>query len=263
MSTRGTVLGALRQWSERHEFAPDTPESMLAAYRAEVLSEAADKVGSRCEEYGVLGVGDLLRRMAATAPTSPVPDNTTGDEGTVASTTVACTCLGGPTMRDGQVLHSGYCDTVVHAPWTPQREAAIRATAKEGAGSLHSALGATVPNEDVLAVFLQLDEARKELARRTPTGDEGELARCTCARSWGLHSQGCPKYTPGHGLASPAAELERLRIFAEATNRRHQEIRDHLAQVEIADSPEAWDLGMAVLALLEGPLPRNTEGGER
>lgn len=55
--------------------------ALLAEHRAEVLNEAADKVGSRCEEYGVLGVGDLLRRMATTPASSvPVPDNTTGDE---------------------------------------------------------------------------------------------------------------------------------------------------------------------------------------
>jgi hypothetical protein len=200
----GQVLATLPDWAgnlalwiaETHEDVPEllaTIDRLRAdrdAFRAEVLNEAADAVVVENDRMlwatkpGKHWAADLLRRMATSpAPAPPVPDNTTGDECTAASTTVACTCLGGPTLRDGQVLHSGYCDTVVHAPWTPQREAAIRATAKEGAGSLHSALGATVPNEDVLAVFLQLDEARKELARRTPTGDEGEGPRCTCGNA--------------------------------------------------------------------------------
>jgi len=256
MTARDELFGFVEVGAEEEDLP--TFAAAIEAFRAEVLADA----GKTLIELGYEAAGQLLRDTAdvvrapaprcdvtfvdggqctkaaghwtpktqdphtPTAPTPPVPDNTTA-----ASTTVACTCLGGPTLRDGQVLHSGYCDTVVHAPWTPQREAAIRATAKEGAGSLHSALGATVPNEDVLAVFLQLDEARKELARRTPTGDEGELAR--------------------------------LRTFAQATAQRHQDIRDHLAQVDIRQSAEAWDLGMAVLALLEGPLPRNAEGGER
>ncbi|MFI0897720.1 hypothetical protein [Streptomyces sp. NPDC020983] len=25
-------------------------------------------------------------------------------------------------------------------------------------------------------------------------------ARCACARSWGLHSRGCQRWTPGHEL---------------------------------------------------------------
>jgi hypothetical protein len=185
---RAKLFGFVESGAEEADLP--TFAAAIDALCAEVLNEAAAVAGEftgRFEDMdamkaaGLIGpftmgaaIRDELHRMAA-ASTPPVPDNTTGDEGTAASTTVACTCLGGPTTRDGQVLHSGYCDTVVHAPWTPQREAAIRATAKEGAGSLHSALGATVPNEDVLGLFLQLDEARKELARRTPTGDEGHV----------------------------------------------------------------------------------------
>lgn len=54
---------------------------------------------------------------------------------------------------------------------------------------------------------------------------------------------------PGDG-----AELERLRAFASATERRHNEIRARLAMVDIRDSAEAWDLGMAIIAILDGPL---------
>jgi hypothetical protein len=30
--------------------------------------------------------------------------------------------------------------------------------------------------------------------------------RCTCARSWGLHSQDCALYAPGHELAASGSE---------------------------------------------------------
>lgn len=49
------------------------------------------------------------------------------------------------------------------------------------------------------------------------------------------------------------AEVNRLRIFADATDRRHEEIRAMFAKVDIRDSAEAWDLGMAVLAILDSP----------
>ncbi|WP_416976690.1 hypothetical protein [Streptomyces sp. T028] len=51
-----------------------------------------------------------------------------------------------------------------------------------------------------------------------------------------------------------AAELERLRAFASATERRHDEIRAQLARIDIRDSAEAWDLGMAILAILDWPV---------
>ncbi|MDX2749620.1 hypothetical protein PV413_03360 [Streptomyces scabiei] len=54
------------------------------------------------------------------------------------------------------------------------------------------------------------------------------------------------------GWLAPA-ELERLRRFASVTERRHDEIRDRLATVDIRDSAEAWDLGMAIIAILESP----------
>ncbi|WP_282700067.1 hypothetical protein [Streptomyces sp. CC219B] len=52
------------------------------------------------------------------------------------------------------------------------------------------------------------------------------------------------------------AELVRLRTFASATERRHNEIRARLGMVDIRDSAEAWDLGMAIIAILDGPCTR-------
>lgn len=61
--------------------------------------------------------------------------------------------------------------------------------------------------------------------------------------------------------ADRAAELERLRRFASVTDRRHDEIRARLTTVDIRDSAEAWDLGMAIIAILESPLhPDATPG---
>src|SRR3546814_8565720 len=62
---------------------------------------------------------------------------------------------------------------------------------------------------------------------------------------------------PTAGGATPA-ELTRLRAFASATERRHDEIRERLALVDIRDSASAWDLGMAIIAILDGPLDPET-----
>ncbi|WAZ20197.1 hypothetical protein STRCI_001297 [Streptomyces cinnabarinus] len=59
------------------------------------------------------------------------------------------------------------------------------------------------------------------------------------------------------------AELERLRVFARATERRNDVIRALLARVDICDSAEAWDLGMAVIAIVEGPLHPDDETAPR
>lgn len=61
---------------------------------------------------------------------------------------------------------------------------------------------------------------------------------------------------PTAGGATPAdvVELTRLRAFASATERRHDEIRARLAMVDIRDSAGAWDLGMGIVAILDGPL---------
>ncbi|MFE9844738.1 hypothetical protein [Streptomyces goshikiensis] len=48
-------------------------------------------------------------------------------------------------------------------------------------------------------------------------------------------------------------ELERLRLHAEATTERHTAIRNLLAHINLVDEPDAWDLGMAILAILDGP----------
>ena len=59
-----------------------------------------------------------------------------------------------------------------------------------------------------------------------------------------------------HGQAepeTPAAELERLRLYARTTERRHELIREYLAGVD-ASNPDVFGIGMGVLALLEGPL---------
>jgi hypothetical protein len=59
-------------------------------------------------------------------------------------------------------------------------------------------------------------------------------------------------------LQSPetAAELERLRVFAAATEQRHENIRARVAQVELGkDDAEMVGLGLDVLALLDGPVP--------
>lgn len=41
--------------------------ALLDDHRAEVLREAADEMDAHCEKFGVLGVGDRLRRMADAA----------------------------------------------------------------------------------------------------------------------------------------------------------------------------------------------------
>lgn len=51
-------------------------------------------------------------------------------------------------------------------------------------------------------------------------------------------------------------EVERLRCFAEAAERRHEAILGRLAQVDaVRDGAAAWDLGMSIVALLDGPVP--------
>lgn len=58
-------LGLLAQLSLRMDAIP--AHQLIKEHRAEVLREAADKLDAHCEKYGVLGVGDRLRRMADAA----------------------------------------------------------------------------------------------------------------------------------------------------------------------------------------------------
>lgn len=64
MSARRPIFNHLVAPAAGGPISPEAAKSMLNAYRAEVLAEAADEVGARCEEHGVFGVDDLLRRMA-------------------------------------------------------------------------------------------------------------------------------------------------------------------------------------------------------
>ncbi|GHB82416.1 hypothetical protein GCM10010306_091260 [Streptomyces umbrinus] len=45
MSTRDTLIGILRQWAERHDAAPQTPEALVAASDAELLREWSAEIG--------------------------------------------------------------------------------------------------------------------------------------------------------------------------------------------------------------------------
>lgn len=96
MTARDTMLGIVRQWAERHEAAPETPEALFAAVRAEVLREAinalderiiaiqrspgsADDKGARridglCDAVGV------LRRMADGSAPAPSEFREGGDD---------------------------------------------------------------------------------------------------------------------------------------------------------------------------------------
>lgn len=40
MTARDTLIGIVRQWTELHDGAPETPEAVVDAYRSEVLAEA-------------------------------------------------------------------------------------------------------------------------------------------------------------------------------------------------------------------------------
>lgn len=62
--------------------------------------------------------------------------------------------------------------------------------------------------------------------------------------------------------ATPS-ELSRLRVFADATERRHIEIRQLLASVQLTQRPDAWDLGMAIIAILDSPPARMPKTAER
>jgi hypothetical protein len=76
MSARDSVLAALRQWATRYEFSADVPQTLLDAYRDEVLREAADVVDPNddcecggCDTCVPRKLADQLRRMAHEATT--------------------------------------------------------------------------------------------------------------------------------------------------------------------------------------------------
>jgi len=65
----------------------------------------------------------------------------------------------------------------------------------------------------------------------TPLAPEQE-PRCSCARvGKDLHSVDCPRYTPGHDLASPQAEIERLRAEWRRLRAERDALRDRLNRV--------------------------------
>lgn len=50
----------------------------------------------------------------------------------------------------------------------------------------------------------ELREGIRQIIATMPAS-EPETPRCTCARSWNLHSQTCDLYVPGHDMANPDA----------------------------------------------------------
>lgn len=116
-----------------------SPQDWLSAYRAEVLHEAADAVGARCEEHGVFGVGELLRRMA--------------DEPGEKSSRAAANATPEPTGRLAHLLAAIHTH---RGKWGPKRAQQLyralgideprRATAKRDLRALH-ALGHLVEHD--------------------------------------------------------------------------------------------------------------------
>lgn len=61
----------LDQWYGPKDDPEDIAAELHDAARAEVLAEAAPKLDEHCERFGVLGVGDVLRRMFEEKATAP------------------------------------------------------------------------------------------------------------------------------------------------------------------------------------------------
>lgn len=80
MSTRDTLTGIVRQWTERNGGAPETPEAVVDAYRAEVLREAAEIVLGAFHGEPFLNYppdfADLLREKAGEKSTATSGDAT-------------------------------------------------------------------------------------------------------------------------------------------------------------------------------------------
>ncbi|MFI1161313.1 hypothetical protein [Streptomyces sioyaensis] len=49
------------------------------------------------------------------------------------------------------------------------------------------------------------------------------------------------------------AEVDRLRAYAEAQQAAYQRLDERISQIDIRESPEAWDLAASVVAILTGP----------
>lgn len=87
--------------------------------------------------------------------------------------------------------------------------------------------------------------------------------------AYDLSSQAAFALESAQLLQSPetAAELERLRKYAENRQSREEELLAVMGQYDLATSPDAWDLGMTVIAHLEGPhrpsAPEELEPGLR
>lgn len=62
----------LDQWYGPKANPEDIAAELYDGARAEVLAEAAPKLDEHCEQFGVLGVGDVLRRMFE-EKTTPAP----------------------------------------------------------------------------------------------------------------------------------------------------------------------------------------------
>jgi hypothetical protein len=65
-AARRTLISALARRADGIASLRDVThaEQLVDAHRAEVLREAAEEMDAHCEQYGVVGVGDRLRRMA-------------------------------------------------------------------------------------------------------------------------------------------------------------------------------------------------------
>lgn len=90
------------------------------------------------------------------------------------------------------------------------------------------------------------DEASPEARNLLDGFDEVDLAELGVqqqARNRSLQQQ----------LVQAQTELEQLRAHARQLAQNENEIRELLSTVGISPSPEAWDLGVAVLLILDGP----------
>lgn len=85
------IVACLRESAAMYE---DGARAFLAEHDAEVraktLNEAATVMDAHCEQYGVFGVGDRLRRMAAGQAPAPQPETAPGTCGRALATGQPC-----------------------------------------------------------------------------------------------------------------------------------------------------------------------------